>query len=137
MPRKIRKVTIYDEHYDCHIVYLFGKDVHWLKKYIKRKHGNAKTYSWGTEFKFGEDANTTNAYQFHVTADLGDGETFYVWMADITPYLLFHETDHLRNDILYTRGVAFAHSSEEAYVYYGGWIFDKVFKKISGSLPKK
>jgi hypothetical protein len=134
---KIRKISIYNDHYDCHIVYLIGKDVHWLKKYIARKHGDIQLYSWASTFKFGEDANTTNGYQFHVNAPLGDGEMFYVWVAEPTPYLLVHETIHLTDDILYTRGIGYTYSSEEAYAYLGGWIFEKVFKRLGGKLPKK
>jgi hypothetical protein len=131
----MRKISVYCEHYDCQIIYLVGSDVHALKKYLSRKHGaDAKFYSWATEFKFD---NTTNGYQFHVNADLGDGEIFYVWLAYLDAYLLSHETLHLSGDILYTRGISYSYSSEETFAYLHGWIFDKIFKKLKGRLPKR
>jgi len=132
-----RRIKLYDDLYDVHITYLLGGTVEDLVKYIKRKHKKAPLYSWGKQFTFGADADTTNGYQFHVNAPLGNGEVFYIWTADATPYLLFHETYHLVGDILYTRGLPYTYSSEEAYAYLGGWIFEKVFKKLGGKLPKR
>lgn len=132
---KIRKIKIFNEERDCQITYLIGKDVHWLKKYLRRKYGaDAKYYSWGKDFKFD---NTTNGYEFHVNGDLGSGEMFYVWLAEITPYLLYHETYHLAGDILYVRGVKYSYSGEETFAFLGCWIFDQVFKRMKGKLPKK
>lgn len=134
---KIRKINIYSQTYDCQITYLIGGDAIQLAKFIKRKHKYELLYSWGKSFTFGADANTTNAYQFHVNYPLGHGEVFYVWVNEPTAYLLAHETFHLTGDILYTRGVAYTYSSEETFAYLNGWIFDKVFKRLKGKLPKK
>lgn len=133
----MRKIKVYNDLYDVHITYLIGGEVPDLKRYIKRVHKDEQLYSWGKPFSFGEDADTTNGYQFHINAPLGDGEIFYVWVAQLTPYLLYHETFHLSGDILYTRGIPYTYSSEEAYAYLGGWLFEKVFKKLNGKLPKR
>ena len=134
----MRKISIYNELYDAQICYLIGGTVPDLQKYIKRKHKDAILYSWGAIFDlYADDIETSNAYQFHVTAPLGDGEIFYVWMAYITSNLLFHETFHLPGDIFYTRAMPYTEDSEETYAYLGAWIFERVFKRLNGKLPKK
>lgn len=134
---RLKKIKIYNDLYDVHIMYLFGGEVASLVRYIKRVHGDEKTYSWGKPFVFGEDADTTNGYQFHINAKHGDGEMFYVWVHELTPYLLYHETYHLAGDILYNRGIPYTYSSEEAYAYLGGWLFEKVSKKLNIKYPKR
>lgn len=132
-----RRIKIYNDLYDVHIIYLIGGIVKDLEKYIKRKHKTAPLYSWGKQFTFGEDAGTTNGYQFHINAPLGNGEIFYVWVAEPTAYLLSHETFHLTGDILYTRGIPYTYSSEETFAYLNGWLFEQMFKKLGGKLPKR
>ena len=124
--------------YDAHVVFLIGKEVPDLLKYLYRKHGkDTQFYSWSKAFSFGEDADTTNGYQFHVNAPLGKGEIFYSWHSDMTPYLLSHELYHVVGDILHTRGVTYSYGSEEIFAYLYGWLFDKLFKKLGGKLPKR
>lgn len=134
---KIKDFSIYEQLYETEIVYLVGGEVEDLIAYIKSKHKDSPLYSWGKRFDWGEDANTTNAYQFHVNAPLGSGEKFYVWMHEVTPSLLYHETFHLAGDILFTRGVEYSYSSEEGYAYLGGWIFEKIFNALQGKISSK
>jgi len=136
--RKIKEFHIYEGLYEAEITYLVGGVVEDLIIYIRNKHKDAKMYSWGKEFKWEEDANTTNAYQFHINAPLGSGEKFYVWMHQVSPSLFYHETFHLAGDILFTRGVEYSYSSEECYAYLGGWIFNKAYDALDGKIsPKK
>jgi len=138
MKRKLKKIQVYSEHYDAYIIFLIGGEVPDLLKYLKRKYGSKGRYfSWGKEFKFGEDADTTNGYQFHVNAPLGKGEVFYSWHSDMTPYLLSHELYHVVGDIMYVRGVSYNSGSEEDFAYLYGWLFDKLFKRLGGKLPKR
>lgn len=136
--RRLKKIQIYSEHYDAYIIFLIGGEVPDLLKYLNRKYGKKGRYfSWGKEFKFGEDADTTNGYQFHVNAPLGKGEVFYSWHSDMTPYLLSHELYHVVGDLMYVRGVSYNSGSEEDFAYLYGWLFDKLFKKLGGKLPKR
>lgn len=125
MAIKLKEIRFYEPMYQANICYLIGGTADDLIKYIKNKHGNDKMYSWDKEFSWGEDANTTDAYQFHINALLGQGETFYIWVHKPTASLIFHETYHLIGDILHTRGIEYSYSSEESYAYLGGWIFSK------------
>lgn len=134
--KKMKRINIYDPHYDAYITYLIGGTVDNMIKFIKRKHKDSPLYSWGTPFVFGDDADTTNAYQFHVNAPHGKGEIFYVWIHELNANLLFHETFHLTGDILYTRGIPYTYSSEEAYAYLGGSVFEKIFRALKGRFPK-
>lgn len=135
---RLKKIQVYSDLYDAYIIFLIGGEVPDLLKYLDRKYGkDGKYFSWGKEFKFGEDADTTNGYQFHVNAPLGKGEIFYSWHSDMTPYLLSHELYHVVGDIMYTRGVSYNSGSEENYAYLYGWLFDKLFKKLGGKLPKR
>lgn len=134
--KKIKEIRFTEPMYQADISYLVGGDVPALMNFIKDRHGNAQKYSFGDKFDWSEDADTTNAYQFHVQAPLGKGEIFYVWMEDKTPYLLFHETFHLVGDILHNRGIKYCMESEEAFAYLGGWIFQEVFKLLKGSIKK-
>jgi len=131
----MKEFTFHQDMYDAWITYLLGGTVKDLKAFLRSKHGGRlpAMYSWDKRFYFGKDGDTTNAYQFHVNAPLGDGEIFYVWMSDLDDYLLWHETDHTRNDLLFTRGVGYSYESEEAYVYLGGWIFKKIKSLINES----
>lgn len=136
--RKLKKIQIYCDMYDAYVIFLIGGEVPDLLKYLRRKHGKkAVYYSWGKAFSFGDDADTTNGYQFHINAPLGKGEVFYSWHSDMTPYLLSHELYHVVGDIMYTRGVGYNYGSEETYAYLYGWLFDRLFKKLGGKLPKR
>jgi len=126
----MKEVRFSEPLYQADISYLVGGDVPELKSFLKNRHGDAHMYSFGKRFAWAEDADTTNAYQFHVSQPLGKGETFYVWVAEKTAYLLFHETYHLVGDILSNRGVVYCLESEEAYAYLGGWIFQEAFKLL-------
>jgi len=135
---RLKKIQVYSDLYDAYIIFLIGGEVPDLLKYLSRKYGKkGKYFSWGKEFKFGEDADTTNGYQFHVNAPLGKGEIFYSWHSDMTPYLLSHELYHVVGDIMYTRGVSYNSGSEENYAYLYGWLFEKLFNKLGGKLPKR
>lgn len=133
----MKEVKIHNDLYDVDISYLIGGDVPELISFIKERHGDAPMYSFHERFHWTEDADTTNAYQFHINAPLGKGEIFYVWVAEKTPYLLFHETLHLTGDILYNRGVRYSMDSEEAFAYLGGWIFQEAFKLLRGTFRKR
>lgn len=122
----MKEISFYNDMYQVQIMYLIGGTAKDLKGYISKKHPKAKLFSWDAEFKLKKDAIMTDGYQFHIDAPLGDGEIFYVWCAQPTPYLLFHETFHLIGDILFTRGVEYNFGSEEAYAYLGSWIFQKL-----------
>ena len=136
--RKLKKYTIYNDLYDVHVIFLIGGEVIDLQKYIKRKHGNVETYSWGKKFDlYCKDADTTNGYQFHVNAPLGKGEVFYHWHSHNTPYLLGHELYHMTGDIMYTRGMTYNSGSEESYAYLAGWLFDRLCKKMKIKFPKR
>jgi len=123
--------------YQADISYLVGGDVPELISFIKDRHGSAQKYSFGEKFDWTDDADTTNAYQFHVTAPLGKGETFYVWVHEKTMYLIAHETFHLTGDILYNRGMKYCMESEEAFAYLHGWIFQEAFKLLRGTFRKR
>ena len=124
--------------YFADVTYLIGGTVKDLRKYLDRIHGkDHKTYNWDKSESWAEDADSTDGYQFHVPAPLGDGEVFYVWVARPAPSLIFHETFHLVGDILHNRGIAYSYDSEEAYAYLGGWIFDKIFSKVRKILVKE
>lgn len=139
MKRKLKKIQIYNDLYDVYMIFLIGGEVEDLQKYISRKHGrNAKLYSWGKPFNlYAKDANTTNGYQFHVTAPLGKGEIFYSWHHEHTAYMIGHESFHIIGDIMYNRGVTYNSGSEESFAYLFGWVFGKLFKKLGGKLPKR
>lgn len=116
--------------YQVEITYLVGGTVKDLKRYLRDRHKRLPAmYSWDKRFVFGKDGDTTNGYQFHVNAPLGDGEIFYVWIND--PSLLFHETFHMTGDIMFTRGIIYSYESEEAYAYLGSWIYENVRQLIS------
>lgn len=126
MATKIKEFSFFDDHHKVDISYLFGGDVSDLIAFIKTRHKDAKMYSWGKPFEWGDDADTTDAYQFHVNAPYGRGEKFYVWIYELDANLLYHETFHLAGDIYFTRGAEYNYGSEELYAYYGAWIFEKI-----------
>lgn len=133
-PKKIKEIKLYDDHYKADICFLHGGSADDFIFLINQRHPEQRMYSWDTVFEFGEDANTTDAYQFHINAVHGDGEKFYLWMLEVIPSLFFHEIYHLSGDILYTRGIEYCFQSEEAYAYYGAWIFEKIYTAIGGKL---
>lgn len=133
---KIKEVRFTEPLYQVDISYLVGGDVPQLISFIKERHKNLQMYSFNEKFDWAEDADTTNAYQFHVSGPLGKGETFYVWVAEGTPYLLFHETFHLVGDIMWNRGIKYSMESEEAFAYLGGWIFQEASKYLKGKIRK-
>lgn len=126
----MKAVKFIDPLYEARVCYLIGGTVPEMLKYLKKAHGVYEPYSWDQKFEWGEDAGTTDGYQFHINAPLGDGEIFYVWVSKASPSLLFHETLHLVGDILHTRGINYSCDSEEAFAYLGGWIFDKIYKSV-------
>ena len=133
------KIFSFTTEYKASVTYLVGGTVPKLLAYLKKKYGGKlpKVYSWDKEFTFGDDADTTDGYQFHVNAPLGDGEMFYVWIAEPSSYLLSHETYHLVGDILFTRGIEYNYGAEESYAYLMSSIFEEIFKKMRGKIPKK
>lgn len=126
----MRAYNFVEAVYETNIIYLVGGSFEEMIKFLKTKHGHTNAYSWDKKVEWGEDANTTDAYQFHVNALHGEGETFYVWIHIPTASLLYHETSHLAGDILYIRGIRYSADSEEAFAYLGGWIFNKIFSLI-------
>lgn len=138
-PRKsnMKEIKFTEPLYQVDISYLIGGDVPELKTFLQNRHGTHQMYSFGAKFYWAEDSDTTNAYQFHVSQPLGKGETFYVWVAEKTAYLLFHETYHLVGDILDNRGIKYCLESEEAFAYLGGWIFQEAFKLLRGTFRSR
>lgn len=134
--KKIKEVRFLEPLYRADISYLIGGDVPQLIKFIAERHKDAKMYSFSERFEWTEDADTTDAYQFHVVGPLGKGEVFYVWMSELSPYLLYHETFHLIGDIMNNRGIKYSMESEEAFAYLGGWIFQEVFRLLRGRFRK-
>ena len=135
MPKKLPKVSIreiafFEKMYQADICYLIGGGVSDLIHFINKRHRNYTMYSWDKKFEWGEDSDTTDGYQFHITAPLGRGEKFYVWVHEPTPYLISHETYHLTGDILFTRGIEYGYGSEEAYAYLHGSIFQEIAKQL-------
>lgn len=134
---RLREVSFHEPMYQTDISYLYGGTPLDLIKFIEKRHGDSPPISWSEVFNWGTDADTTDGYQFHVNAPLGRGERFYVWMAEVSPSLIFHETFHLVGDILHTRGISYSLESEEAFAYLGGYIFEEVYKLLRGKLRKK
>lgn len=116
--------------YECELSLLIGGEIWDVIKLLKERHKDPRVYSWNVEFKWEEDANTTNAYAFHVNAPFGNGERFYIWMAEPTINLLAHETFHLTGDMLFTRGFEYCYGSEEGFAYLHGWLFDRIYNLI-------
>lgn len=125
--------------YEASVVCIFRCPFSKFLATLKKRHGGKipEMYSWDEKFEFGDDADTTNAYQFHVNAIHGDGEVFYIWIHEIGPNLLAHELFHLTGDILFNRGIGYDNGGEEGYAYLHGWIFEKVFTGLRGRIPKK
>ena len=136
MKSKLKEIRFTEPLYQADISYLIGGEVPDLINFIKERHKVGQMYSFNEKFDWTEDADTTNAYQFHVSAPLGKGEVFYVWVAENTPYLLFHETFHLTGDILCNRGIKYSMDSEEAFAYLGGWIFQEVTRLLKRKTRK-
>ena len=122
----MKELRIYEPLYQADITYLTDCTIYEVIELLKQRHVDVQPWSWSEQFQWGGDAHTTDGYQFHINAPYGNGEMFYVWMNKVTPSLLFHETFHLVGDILHTRGIVYCSSSEEAFAYLGGWIFQEV-----------
>lgn len=131
---KLKEIRFTEPMFQADICYLIGGTANDLIKYIKTKHPDKKVYSWDRVYEWDEHADETDAYQFHVNAVLGRGETFYIWVHKATASLVFHETYHLVGDILFTRGIEYAYGSEECYAYLGGWIFEKFYSSYNQRL---
>lgn len=127
----MKEVEIYCPLYQVDISYLIGGTVEELIALVKSRHQGALPMSWDKSFEWGEDANTTDGYQFHINAPFGVGEKFYVWVSEPSPYLLFHETYHLTGDILFTRGVTYCNQCEESFAYLGGWIYQELSDQLN------
>lgn len=127
----MKEISFSDPLYECEISYLEGGTVNDLISFISERHPGSLPVSWDRKFEWGENANTTNGYQFHMNAPLGDGERFYIWVAYPTLNLVSHEVFHLTGDILFTRGIEYCYQSEEAFAYLHGWLIDKIFKTIT------
>lgn len=126
MPKKIKEFSFFDDHHKVEISYLFGGEVYDLMAFIKARHKDEKMYSWGKPFDWGDDADTTDAYQFHINGYHNKANKFYVWIYELDANLLYHETYHLAGDIFFTIGAEYNYGSEENYAYYGSWIFEKI-----------
>ena len=134
MKSKIKEYKLYSDLYQAEMSYFYGGTADQFISLIKKRHGDAPMYSWGEKFEWGEDANTTDGYQFHFNAVHGDGEKFYLWLLNPTPFLFYHEVYHLSGDVLFTRGVGYSYESEEAHAYFGSWLFNKIFTWMGGRL---
>lgn len=127
MAKKIKEIKFVEPMYQADIRYLIGGSADDLIRLMKRRHGDAQKYSWDRKFDWGEDANTTDGYQFHFNAIHGKGEVFYLWMQEPTAYLTMHEFIHLVGDVLFVRGIGYCYESEEVYAYLGGYLFEKFY----------
>ncbi len=129
----MKEYSFHVEMYDAWVTCFIGGDVKELKKELREKHGGKlpAMWSWDKRFYFGKQGETTDGYQFHVNAPLGDGEVFYVWRAS-SEKLSWHEAYHIMGDIMFTRGVIYCYESEEAYAYLGDFIFNKINSLING-----
>lgn len=132
----MQEYILYEEEKDVWITCLIGGSVNDLKTYLRTKHKGRlpAMYSWDRRFHFGKDGGTTNGYSFHVNAPLGDGEVFYMWVAEPTPYLMGHEITHVVGDILFNRGFEYCYGAEESWAYLNGWVHGKIKKLIDGRI---
>ena len=126
----LKEISIYNDLYQTDISYLVGGSFDDVLALLKKRHGSVKPVSWCEEFEFGEDANTTDGYQFHINGEYGEGEHFYVWVYRPSVYLLSHETYHLTGDILKTRGIGYVEQSEEAFAYLNGRLSEQIHEKL-------
>jgi hypothetical protein len=135
---RIKEYKIYESEKQVDIRILIGGMPHDLIKLIKNRHGeDVKLYNWDKEYIWPEDADDTDAYQFHVCAPLGKGEIFYAWVHEPTLYLLVHEVVHVVGDILFHRGYKYGRKSEEAWAYLTGWIMYEFYKQFKGKIKKE
>ena len=126
----LKEISIYNDLYQTDISYLVGGSFDDVLALLKKRHGSVKPVSWCEEFEFGEDANTTDGYQFHINGEYGEGEHFYVWVYRPSVYLLSHETYHLTGDILKTRGIGYVEQSEESFAYLNGRLSEQIHEKL-------
>ena len=126
----MKEISFTTPLYEAEVSLLIGGDIWEVVELLKNRHSDPRVYSWDKEFTWGEDANTTNAYAFHVNARFGDGERFYIWMVEPTINLSSHETYHLTGDIMFTRGSIYSYEAEENFAYLHGWLYDTVFNSI-------
>jgi hypothetical protein len=131
---KIKEYKFSDPVYRANISFLIGGSVAELIALIKERHGDAQMYSFDKKWDWTSDADTTDAYQFHVSDLHGKGEVFYLWVLEKDTYLFAHELYHLVGDILCNRGLEYVMESEEAFAYYFGYIFQEAFKLLKGRL---
>lgn len=127
---KIKEIRIFEDLFRVDISILIGGDVPQFQQFLKDRHKEYKMYSFGERYYWTDDADTTDAYQFHVTAPLGKGEVFYVWVHQNDPYLLTHEISHLVGDILQSRGIKYCMECEEVFAYFTGWIDEQLQKSL-------
>jgi len=137
MATRIKEYKIYEDEKQADIRILIGGTVPDLIKLIKRRHGDAKMWSWDKEHIWTEDAADTDAYQFHISAPLGKGEIFYMWIYEPTMYLLAHEITHVAGDILHHRGFEYCRGAEEAWAYLIGYIAQEFYKQFKGKIKKE
>lgn len=137
MIKKLKEYRFYDPCFRADISFLIGGSVAELIKFITNRHGASKMYSFDKEWVWPPDADTTDAYQFHVSALHGRGEVFYVWMLEKEPYNHQHEMYHLVGDIFCNRGIIYCMESEEAFAYYSGYLFEACCKLLKISYGRK
>ena len=128
--KKIKEYKFYDPAYRVNISYLIGGSVEELIALVKERHPNGQMYSFDKKWDWTEDADTTDAYQFHVAELHGKGEVFYLWILEKDNYLFSHELYHLVGDILCNRGLEYVMQSEEAFAYYFGYIAESAYKLL-------
>lgn len=133
---KIIEKKFYCDLYKVDISFLFNGDVEDLKKFMRKRHGDAKFYSGADEYRLYEEDNVTDGLQFHVFTPLGHADRFYVWKAMHDGGLLNHEIWHLTVDIMYVIGAKHVPESEECYAYLNGWIAEKINAKTKAKFPQ-
>lgn len=120
-------IQIHEPFYNVDINYFLDGTIPEVNKLLKERFGDA----------FEDHEDDTDAFQSSVLQPGGDGELFYVFIADPDMDLLWHETMHLAFDILRQRGVKYSYNCEDAFAYLGGHIFTALFKKNLEGLQLK
>lgn len=116
----MKEIKIHEPLYFVDVSYLIGGSVKEVQALMDRRHGKGAV----------DLDDDTDAYMFEVSGTHGRDERFYVWLHKPTRNLLFHETLHLTFAVLRNRGVEYAEECEDAFAYWGGWMFDRAAKAM-------
>lgn len=115
----MKEIKISEPLYAAEISYFINGTIPEFNKIMKKRFG--KHYQ--------NQADDTDAFQFSICPPGGEGELFYVFIAEPDLNLLWHETMHLAFAILRDRGITYGYKCEDVFAYLGGSIFEKLFKE--------